>query len=75
MDLKGAYAIVSDFLGGLINLLSSLLAVGVLVEVLYGSGSFGFTVVKNLTAMISSFGEHGFAGLLALLILVAIYKK
>lgn len=75
MDLKRGFEVVSDFLGSLIDLLASLVAVGVLAEVLFGTGVFGASVVSNLTNMISHFGTNGFAGLLALLILVGLYQR
>ena len=75
MDIKRGFEVVSDFLGSLIELLASLVAVGVLAEVLFGTGVFGASVVANLTNMIAHFGSHGFAGLLALLILVGLYQR
>ncbi|MFT4553970.1 MAG: hypothetical protein ACI9S8_002615 [Chlamydiales bacterium] len=75
MDIKRGFEVVSDFLGSLIDLLASLVAVGVLAEVLFGTGVFGASVVTNLTSMIAHFGTHGFAGLLSLLILVGLYQR
>ena len=51
------------------------LAVGAVVEVLFGSGVFGVSVIGNLTAIINGFGNSGFAGLIALLFLVGLFKK
>lgn len=75
MDIKKGFGLVTDILGGLIELLVSLVAVGVLVEILFGNGFFGVSVVGNLIGLISKFGENGFAGLLALLILIGLYYK
>lgn len=75
MDIKRAFGLMTDILGGLVELLVSLVAVGVLVEILFGSGVFGVSVVSNLISLISSFGQNGFAGLLALLILIGLYYK
>lgn len=75
MDIRRGFELVSDFLGGLTELLASFVAIGVLTEVLFGSGVFGVSVVTNLTNLIAHFGSNGFAGLLALLILVGLYHK
>ena len=44
-------------------------------EVLFGSGIFGVNVIGNLTSIINKFGESGFAGLVALLVLVGLFRK
>jgi hypothetical protein len=75
MELRGIYGMLADFLGGLTDLLISLLSIGVLVELLYGKGIFGVSVVENVIALVGKFGANGFVGLLALLLLLTIYKK
>ena len=52
-----------------------LLAVGAVSEVIFGSGVFGVNVIGNLTSIINQFGESGFAGLVALLVLVGLFRK
>ena len=52
-----------------------MLALGVVVEVAYGKGIFGAGVVGNITALVNSIGESGFAGLVALLVIVGLYRK
>jgi len=53
----------------------SFVAIGAIGEILFGSGFFGVNVISNLTAIISGFGEAGFAGLVALLVLVGLFRK
>ena len=53
----------------------SFLAVGAMSEVLFGTGVFGVNVIGNLTSIINNFGESGFAGLVALLVLVGLFRK
>ena len=75
MDIRRAFGLVSEVLSGLIDLMASFVAVGVLTELLFGSAVFGGSVVANMTKMVSYFGDNGFAGLLALIILVGLYYK
>jgi|TARA_Y100000310_G_scaffold160750_1_gene160604 hypothetical protein len=66
---------VGTWISGLLDLMVSFVAVGAVGEVLFGTGVFGVNVIGNLTAIIDSFGESGFAGLVALLVLVGLFRK
>ena len=75
INLKSAFSSIGEFVGGLVELLASLAALGVVSEVIFGSGVWGINVVANLVALITTFGNNGFAGLLALLILIGLWNK
>ena len=47
--------------------------VAILWNVLTGGTVFGMDVVANLTTLLSSFGEGGFVGLIALVILAKFF--
>ena len=74
MDAKGAFSIVGDWVSGLTNMLAGFVALGVLCELILGSPLFGVSIVGNLVNLVSQFGNNGFAGLVALLILVGLYN-
>ena len=75
INLKSAFSSLGEFIGGLVELLASLAALGVVSEVIFGSGVWGMNVVGNLVAIITMFGDNGFAGLLALLVLIGLWNK
>ena len=75
INLKSAFSSLGDFITGLVELLASLAALGVVSEVIFGQGVWGMNVVGNLVAIITMFGDNGFAGLLALLVLVGLWNK
>ena len=75
INLKSAFSSIGEFVGGLVELLAALAALGVVSEVIFGQGVWGMNVVGNLVAIISTFGDNGFAGLLALLVLVGLWNK
>ena len=75
MSIKNICSEVGCWITDLVDLLTGLVALGVLIEVLFGTGVFGVSVVSNLVSLVSTFGTNGFAGLLALLILVGLYRK
>ena len=67
--------IVKGYVDDLAHLMLSLVAIGAISEIIFGSGIFGVNVIGNLTAIIGKFGESGFAGLVALLLLVGLFRK
>ena len=73
--MKEFVAMVKGYIDDLAHLLMSFVAIGAVSEVIFGTGVFGVNVIENLTSIIASFGEGGFAGLLALLILVGLFRK
>jgi|TARA_R100000030_G_scaffold8941_1_gene6147 hypothetical protein len=73
--MKEVITLVKDWLDDLVHLLVSFVAIGAVGEVLFGSGVFGVNVIGNLTSIINKFGESGFAGLVALLVLVGLFRK
>tara|TARA_Y100000593_G_C4209862_1_gene286235 strand:- start:576 stop:809 length:234 start_codon:yes stop_codon:yes gene_type:complete len=75
INLKSAFSSIGEFVSGLVELLAGFAALGVISEVIFGQGVWGMNVVGNLVAIISTFGENGFAGLLALLVLVGLWSK
>ena len=66
---------VKGYIDDLGHLLMSFVAIGALSEVIFGSGIFGVNVIGNLTSIINKFGESVFAGLVALLVLVGLFRK
>ena len=75
MNTKAAFAIVGDWVSGLTNMLAGFVALSVQGEIILGSPLFGVSVVGNLVSMVGQFGSNGFAGLIAMLILVGLYNK
>ena len=75
INLKSAFSSLGDFITGLVELLASLAALGVVSEVIFGQGVWGMNVVGNLVAIITMFGDNGFACLLALLVLIGLWNK
>ena len=75
MNTKAAFAIVSEWVSGLTNMFAGFVALGVLGELILGSPIFGVSIVGNLIGLVSQFGSNGFAGLVALLILVGLYNN
>ena len=75
MNTKAAFAVVGDWVSGLTGMLAGFVALSVLGEIILGSPLFGVSVVSNLITLVGQFGSNGFAGLIAMLILVGLYNK
>ena len=73
--MKEAISMVKVWIDDLVHLLISFVAVGAMSEVIFGSGVFGVNVIGNLTGIINQFGTSGFAGLVAMLVLVGLFRK
>ena len=74
MNTKAAFSIVGEWVSGLTNMLAGFVGLSVLGEIILGSPLFGVSIVGNLVSLVSQFGNNGFAGLIALLILVGLYN-
>ena len=73
--MKEIITLVKGWVDDIVQLLMSFVAIGAISEVIFGSGIFGVNVIGNLTSIINKFGESGFAGLVALLVLVGLFRK
>jgi len=73
--MKEIVTMVKGYIDDLAHLLISFVAIGAISEVIFGTGIFGVNVIGNLTSIINTFGESGFAGLVALLVLVGLFRK
>ena len=74
-NMKEIITMVKGYVDDLVHLFMSFVAVGAMSEVIFGTGVFGVNVIGNLTSIISQFGQSGFAGLVALLVLVGLFRK
>ena len=73
--MKEVVTMVKGYIDDLGHLLMSFVAIGALSEVIIGSGICGVNVIGHLTSIINKFGEAGFAGRVALLVLVGLFRK
>ena len=73
--MKEIITMVKGYIDDLAHLMMSFVAIGAISEVIFGTGVFGVNVIGNLTSIINTFGESGFAGLVAVLVLVGLFRK
>lgn len=66
---------VSEFLNGTFTLMGSLLGVAVFAELLFGKFLGSFSVIGNMIDVVAKFGNNGFVGLLAMLLILGFINK
>ena len=70
--LKGTLQTVNEWLGQITDLLKTLVVIGIVVGILFDDF---FGVISGLGRIMTQFGDAGFAGILALMIIVMWYEK
>ena len=70
--LKDALQTVNEWIDQVVDLLKTLVIVGIIVGILFDDF---FGVIAGLGRIMAQFGDAGFAGILALMILVMWYDK
>ncbi|MBT3299589.1 MAG: hypothetical protein HN657_03290 [Candidatus Marinimicrobia bacterium] len=70
--MRKALDTVNEWLGLLTELAKSLIVVGIVVGILFDDY---FGVIAGIGRLMSQFGDAGFAGLLALAVMVMWYQK
>ena len=73
MNVKSIFGSISDFIGGVTGLLGSLVAVGVLSQIVFGSGWLGIDVIGNISSIVNTFLASGLSGLITLVVLLSLW--
>ena len=66
---------LTGFFGGIVAVMIAILPVTVLWTVLTGTTVFGMDIIANLGALVDTFGNGGFTGLVVLLIVMSFFIK
>ena len=75
MNIKTAFGYVGDVIGGLTGVLGGLVAVGVLSQVVFGTGWLGIDVIGNISGIVASFLAGGLTGLVTLIVLLSLWDN
>ena len=66
---------MKSYISAITDTMMNVLALGVVVEVAYGKPFFGMGIVGNITSLIGTMSDSGFVGLIAILVLVGLFRK
>ena len=75
MNVKTAFGYIGDVIGGLAGVLAGLVSVGVLSQVVFGTGWLGIDVIGNISGIVSSFLAGGLTGLVTLVVLLSLWDN
>ena len=73
--MEKVFSMVTEFFGKMTALFMGLLSFGILAEVLFGKAVLGMSVIDNVMALITMFGDNGVVGLIALVVLYNLLDK
>ena len=73
--MENVFSMVQGFIGKMSKLFLTLLSFGVMAEILFGSPVMGMSVISNVMDVISTLGNNGVVGLIALVILYELLNK
>ena len=73
MNIKSIFGMIGDVIGGLAGVLGGLVSVGVLSQIVFGSGWLGIDVIGNITGIVDGFLGAGLTGLVTLVVLVGLW--
>ena len=75
MNVKSIFGIVGDALAGIVGVLSALVSVGILSQIVFGTGWLGMDVLGNITNFVNTFVNGGVTGLLVLCVVLSFWDK
>ena len=75
MNIKSIFGTIGEVVSGLTGVLGGLVAVGVLSQIVFGSGWLGIDVIGNITSIVNGFLAAGLTGLVTLIVLVALWSE
>ena len=75
MNVKSIFGMVGDFIGGLVSVLGGLVSVGVLSQIVFGTGWLGIDVIGNISNIVSTFLGAGLTGLITLVVLLSFWDN
>ena len=75
MNVKSIFGTIGETLTGISAVLGSLVSVGILSQVVFGTGWLGIDVVSNISTLVNTFLTGGVTGLLVLLIVLSFFES
>ena len=72
MNVKSIFGTIGDTLTGLFGVLTGLVGVGIMSQVIFGTGWMGIDVIANISGIVNTFLSGGVTGLLTLIVLLGL---
>ena len=72
MNIKTIFTMIGDTLAGVFGVLVGLVGVGIMSQIVFGSGWLGINVVGNISTLVNTFLGGGVTGLITLIVLLSL---
>ena len=72
MNVKSIFGTIGDTLSGIFGVLCGLVGVGIMSQVIFGTGWMGIDVIANISGIVNTFLSGGVTGLLTLIVLFSL---
>ena len=72
MNVKSIFGTIGDTLTGIFGVLTALVGVGIMSQVVFGTGWMGIDVIANISGIVNTFLSGGVTGLLTLIVLFSL---
>ena len=72
MNVKSIFGTIGDTLTGIFGVLAGLVGVGIMSQIVFGTGWMGIDVVGNISNLVNTFLSGGITGLLTLIVLFSL---
>ena len=73
MNVKGIFGTIGETLTGITTVLGSVVGVGVMSQIVFGTGWMGIDVVGNISTLVNTFLTGGVTGLIVLLVVLSFF--
>ena len=74
MNVKSIFGTIGDVLSGITGVLGSLVTVGILSQIVFGTGWLGMDILGNIGNFVNTFVNGGVTGLLVLCVVLSFWK-
>mgnify|MGYP003632234097 FL=1 len=75
MNVKGIFGTIGETLAGITTVLGSVVGVGVMSQIVFGTGWMGIDVIGNISTLVNTFLTGGVTGLIVLLVVMSFFDS
>ena len=75
MNVKSIFGTIGETLTGITAILGSVVSVGMMSQIVFGTGWMGIDVVANISALVNTFLTGGVTGLIVLLVVLSFFQS
>ena len=75
MNVKSIFGTIGETLTGITAILGSVVSVGIMSQIVFGTGWMGIDVVGNISALVNTFLTGGVTGLIVLLVVLSFFQS